>query len=84
MEPGQLEKEELGRNRSEISRKSSRESVCLSRKSSREGFEGEVRVSPVYSILLILVLYFFCTSTDNRKGNLGEPKEHQQTSQQTL
>jgi len=40
MEPGQLEKEDLGRNRSEISRKSSRESVCLSRKSSGEGFEG--------------------------------------------
>ena len=44
MEPGQLEsldkEEEGGRRRSPISRMSSRESVCLSRRSSREGFEG--------------------------------------------
>ena len=53
MEPGQLEsldkEEEGGRRRSPISRMSSRESVCsLSRRSSREGFEGvseDVRMS---------------------------------------
>ena len=81
MEPGQLEKEELGRNRSEISRKSSRESVCLSRKSSGEGFEG------VYGAEKVNSFPPFYQRWKAKQLCPGEPKEqqqHEQASQQTL